>query len=353
MPFLNVYRGCPVTCGLVHYLEGLHIGPVPVPLAKVDLNVRVVDFVAEVSLRQEYVNRESRPIEAVYLFPVEEEAAVVDFEARLDGREIKTNVKEKEEARQEYNKAVRQQTTAFLLEEAKQDVFEMKVGHLKPGSRAEVVIKYVCELPVEEGAVRLAVPTTIAPRYTPPTDNTEAATKLANVKYSVDSPAPLMIEAEFYSKGKIKSLKCPTHRLTNDSNKKENGMFVRKASLAGVVADMDRDFVLLLESEELHSPKVFLEKSERGSYAGMVSLVPEFKLREQRAEMIFVVDRSGSMGGGFSFSGRGGNNSMASIEYAKEALKLFLHSLPADCFFNIVSFGSRFTMLFPGGESAR
>ena len=69
-----------------------------------------------------------------------------------------------------------------------------QVGHLKPGSSASVVIKYVCELPVEDKAVRLIIPTTIAPRYSPPTDNSEAAILLAGIKYSMDSPAPLTIE---------------------------------------------------------------------------------------------------------------------------------------------------------------
>ena len=65
---------------------------------------------------------------------------------------------------------------------------------MKPGSGVDVVIKYVCELPVEEKAVRLTIPTTIAPRYTPPSDNSEAAQKLAGIKYTMDSPAPLTIE---------------------------------------------------------------------------------------------------------------------------------------------------------------
>ncbi len=43
---------------------------------------------ADVSVEQEYVNREGRPIEAVYSFPVEEEAAVVEFLAEVDGRTV-------------------------------------------------------------------------------------------------------------------------------------------------------------------------------------------------------------------------------------------------------------------------
>ena len=40
------------------------------------------------------------------MFPVEEEAAVVNFTAEVDGRTIKTQVKKKQEARAEYDKAM-------------------------------------------------------------------------------------------------------------------------------------------------------------------------------------------------------------------------------------------------------
>ena len=34
------------------------------------------------------------------------------------------------------------------------------------------------------------------------------------------------------------------------------------------------------------------------------------------------------------------------IEYAKEALIVFLKSMPAECYFNIISFGSEFSSMF-------
>jgi uncharacterized protein with von Willebrand factor type A (vWA) domain len=54
-------------------------------------------------------------------------------------------------------------------------------------------------------------------------------------------------------------------------------------------------------------------------------------------EFIFVVDRSGSMSG-------------APMETTKDALKLFLRSLPADSKFNIISFGNRFEFAYPTSQ---
>ena len=60
--------------GLIHIAQNL---PTPVPIRNVRLDVKVVDFVSEVIITQEYVNRESNPIEVLYSYPVEESAAII------------------------------------------------------------------------------------------------------------------------------------------------------------------------------------------------------------------------------------------------------------------------------------
>jgi len=52
-----------------------------------------------------------------------------------------------------------------------------------------------------------------------------------------------------------------------------------------------------------------------------------------RGEFIFLLDRSGSMAG-------------SRMKMAREALVFFLKSIPSQCYFNIVSFGSRYTSIF-------
>ena len=61
MPFLNKLGNFDnMKCGLFHIYHNL---PVPVPLRNVRLDVKVVDFVSEVTITQEYVNCEANPIE--------------------------------------------------------------------------------------------------------------------------------------------------------------------------------------------------------------------------------------------------------------------------------------------------
>ena len=162
MPFLNKIGKCEnLQCGLIRMVDDL---PVPIPLKNVHIDAKVVDFVSQVTITQEYVNHESGPIEVLYSYPVEESAAIIAFEAVVDGHEIEAEVKKKDEAKAEYNHAMIDGNTAILLEETKADIFSMKLGQLKAGAGAKVKLTYIMELPVEEKCIKLTIPTTIAPR---------------------------------------------------------------------------------------------------------------------------------------------------------------------------------------------
>ena len=67
----------------------------PVALAGVSVDAEISSFCARVAVSQRYVNREAQPIEAVYVFPLDEGAAVCGFEAIIDGTLVVGEVKER------------------------------------------------------------------------------------------------------------------------------------------------------------------------------------------------------------------------------------------------------------------
>ncbi|CAF4715953.1 unnamed protein product [Rotaria sp. Silwood1] len=145
-----------------------------VPLKQIHVDARLRSFAADVTLTQVFQNDESVPIEAVYCFPVEENAAVYAFVARIDNeREIVAELKEKKTAQKEYTEALAQGHGAYLFEqdEASNDIFVVSVGALQPGSECCITISYVSELDLlhfdEKPTIRFVIPTTIAPRYSP------------------------------------------------------------------------------------------------------------------------------------------------------------------------------------------
>ena len=93
-----------------------------------------MEGLAEVSVVQEYMNVESKAIEVIYYFPIEESAVVTNVEAVVEGRRVVGKVKEKQEAREEYRSAVAQGRTAMKVEEVKADILELKVGRLAAGA---------------------------------------------------------------------------------------------------------------------------------------------------------------------------------------------------------------------------
>ena len=300
--------------------------------------MKVVNFTAEVKVSQKFVNCEENPIECVYFFPVEEEAAVTDFTAQLEGRTIKTVIKEKHEARDDYRSAMENHQTAVLLEETKPDIFEIRVGQLAPGAECLVSLTYLMELPVEERKTKLTIPTTVAPRYVPARDDSAESKKIASIQHDFNSPVKMSLNLEVVMTTEILSITSPSHQIQVTDRMKNQGYHVHTVKLETTTAALDRDLVVFVDSEEPCQPKVMIEKNEENSYVAMLTLVPDFKLRDQPIEAVFLVDCSGSMAG-------------QSMNLAREALLVFLHSIPVNSFFNVILFGSRFESVFPSSQS--
>ena len=104
----------------------------------------------------------------VYVFPVDEKAAVTRFVATFEnGTQIVAEIREKNEAFEVYNQAIREGNTGVLLDMERPDVFTAGIGNLPSHSGIEVTLEYVAEVHFEGDNVRFVLPTTISPRYTP------------------------------------------------------------------------------------------------------------------------------------------------------------------------------------------
>ena len=155
------------------------------------------------------MNRESTAIEVTHYFPIEESATVTKVEAEVEGRRVVG--KEAQKAREEYKKAISQGRTAVMMEEVKADILKLKVGRLASGAGCKVSLTFLLEADVEE-RTRLALPTTLAPRYRPPSHTTPEASTISEIGHTNSSP-PLSLRLEVFSKSQIVSLDSPSHAL--------------------------------------------------------------------------------------------------------------------------------------------
>ncbi|NWH79028.1 PARP4 polymerase, partial [Piaya cayana] len=135
----------------------------PIPLDGVYIKGRIIDFVAQVAMFQTYTNQNSKPIEAKYVFPLDDKAAVCGFEAFINGKHVIGEVKEKKEAHREYRKAISQGDGAYLMDQDAPDVFVISVGNLPPNSTVVIKITYITELSFQHGSITFHMPASLSP----------------------------------------------------------------------------------------------------------------------------------------------------------------------------------------------
>uniref|UniRef100_A0A8P4K8Z4 von Willebrand factor A domain-containing protein 5A n=1 Tax=Dicentrarchus labrax TaxID=13489 RepID=A0A8P4K8Z4_DICLA len=320
---------------------------VSVPLKSVEVELEVRDHVATVVSTLNYENKEDKPLEAVFVFPLPGDAAVCHFSATIGQTQIVAEVKEKQEAREEYDDALSSGQQAFLLEESEQspDIFSLSVGSLPPGESASIRLEYVTELAVQaDDGLRFCLPAVLNPRYQPQGTETALQVPVTSVPASL-VPYSLSFSARVSSPRPVSKVEsnCSLDPLQY-LNPEQTQATVKLA--AG--HKFDRDVELLIYYKDAHQPTAVVEAGQASAKPGtlmgdpvvMMSLYPEFPQAVMSSvascgEFVFLLDRSGSMGQ---------ENRIGS---ARNTLLLLLKSLPMGCYFNIYSFGSSYQHIFP------
>lgn len=309
----------------------------PVPLVGVDVEGEVVGGVARIVVRQRYRNDETSAVEAVYTFPLPSQASLDGFVLVAGQRRLESRCFERDEAFAVYDEALLGGDGAALLDQERDDVFTAQVGNLLPGEDVSVEIRYVQPLLPDEGALRLVIPTLVAPRYIPgvptsgrgadghaePTDRVPDADRISPPVGNPTYRVGLDLQVRVASGARVAS---PSHRLDVTAS---DGLI--RVRFADGRVPLDRDLVLNLEPDG-PVPLEFVS-CHRGGDVGTVALafVPELPRRAGSAhplDVVFVLDRSGSMADG-------------AMGEAQKALRLCLRQLRAGDRFTILTFDDR------------
>ncbi|XP_069003864.1 von Willebrand factor A domain-containing protein 5A-like isoform X5 [Embiotoca jacksoni] len=330
----------------------------PVPLKSIEVELEVRDHVATVVSTLNYENKEDKPLEAVFVFPLPGDAAVCHFSAQIGQTQIVAEVKEKQKAREEYDDALSSGQQAFLLEESEQspDIFSLSVGSLPPGESASIRLDYVTELAVQaDDGLRFCLPAVLNPRYQPLGSGGSGGSggvQVTSVPASL-VPYSLSFSARVSSPRPISKVESSC---SLDSLQYLNSDQTQATIKLAAGHKFDRDVELLIYYKDAHQPTAVVEagqaSAEPGSLMGdpvvMVSLYPEFPQSVMSSvascgEFVFLLDRSGSMGCSINNS----KQQETRISSARDTLLLLLKSLPMGCYFNIYSFGSSYEHIFP------
>ena len=268
---------------------------------------------------------------------------MVGFTCQIGSRTIRGVVKEKAKAKEVYDEAISRGEAAGLLAQGPtSDVFSSWLGNIPAGEKVLVEITYVGELKHDMAAdgIRFTLPTKISPRYgdvsmarVNESPNTTTATKGIKV----------VVDVSLDKGSSIRELRSPSHPIAvaigHTSNGEVESLLSRaSATLSLGVSQLDRDFVLEIIHRDIAPPRALLEihPTIPGQRALMMTLVPNFAVQQSRPEIIFVADRSGSM--------------QSKIITLISAIKIFLKSLPVGLPFNICSYGSTHSFLWPKSQ---
>jgi Ca-activated chloride channel family protein len=285
------------------------------PLKAMEVNAQIEALVAHVTICQTFVNTLEEAIEATYIFPLPDRMAVTGFRMEVAGREIEGLLKERAAARQEYREAVRQGHRAAITEEERPGVFTLRVGNLMPGDEATVHLTLVGPIPCNSGEATFRFPLVVAPRYVPgkplpgpsvgagTARDTEAAPDASRVTPPTllpgyPNPVRLSLAVDVYPSGiPMRDFRSSLHTVLQA----EDGDGVMRFMLqAG--ERLDRDFILRFRvGEAAVRTSLALLADAPGGREGIFALTivaPAESLQLQRPrDIVFVLDRSGSMGG--------------------------------------------------------
>ncbi|KAF7654882.1 hypothetical protein LDENG_00063780 [Lucifuga dentata] len=300
------------------------------PLQAVHVKCKLMDLLSQVVIFQKYTNLSSVPIEAKYVFPLDDSAAVCGFEAFINGKHVVGQVKEKEKAWKEYKQAIEKGHGAYLMDQDAPDVFTISVGNLPP-------VSFVSELIVRDGSVFFSLPGSVAPWQQSAALNqtTQVTVEKVCVTDEAESKREFTLDMSIEMPHEITSLKCITHKIKI----KRTDCKAVVSVLPGEVMGPD-GFQLSFTLSEIHLPRMWVEKHpEKDSQACMLVFYPDFDVpSDSRSdEVVILLDSSESMKG-------------ESLRLARRIALNILRTLDRSLRLSVISFGTDHTEIFLTAE---
>jgi len=312
-----------------------------------DIEAQVSGLVTRVSVSQSFRNDGQEWVEGIYVFPLPDSAAVDRLRMHIGERIIEGEIREKEQAKKEYEQAKTAGQKTSLVEQQRANLFTTSVANIGPGESITVEIEYLETIRYDDGNFSLRFPLTLTPRYIP-------GTPLPGRKGSGWSPDTLRVtDASLITPPVV--TRSRDHKLSFAATinagvplefiasryhpidvSDESGRYEIK--LADASTPMDHDLELTWRPAPDRAPRatVFSESID-GEPHLLVMLLPPNDISAPVTyiprELIFVIDTSGSMHG-------------TSLSQAARALTLALDGLRAEDRFNVIQFNSVTSTLF-------
>jgi Ca-activated chloride channel homolog len=323
--------------------KGAELGEVPLKNTKVTADIS--GFLARVKVVQEFENNSNQPIEAVYTFPLPNNAAVDNMTMNIGGRIIRGKIMKRDDARKVYETARNEGKTASLLDQERPNIFTQSVANIMPMEKITIEISYVETLKYEDGSYEFVFPMTVGPRYIPgnatgkngggfaaDTNRVPDASKITPMPAKGRAGHDISIEVNLNAGVPVQEIRSSSHQITQEN-------FTPNSANVNLMSEKtipNKDFILRYDiTGGKMEDAVLTHRDEKGGFFTMMLSPPERMTAENTApkEIVFVLDTSGSMSG-------------FPIEKAKESMKMALDGLYPNDRFNLITFAGDTHVLF-------
>ncbi|KXF80620.1 marine proteobacterial sortase target protein [Enterovibrio coralii] len=328
------------------------------PQLSTETNMVINGIVNRAEVTQTFTNPTEEWVNARYVFPLPQEAAVDRLFIRVGERVIEGEIQPKKKARESFNQAAREGMRASLVEQHRSNLFSTAVANVGPRETIEVTIEYQELVTYEDGEFSLRFPTTFTHRYIPsrgaaplisesnaPLLKLQNGWAVANTRVpdaneiTPNQRAPLLEDPISFDLSIDINMGLPIENIDSDSASL-NITEISPTRFGVTLSEVDianRDFELTWSpvSDSAPTAAMFVEEKNAEQF-GLLMVVPPTELSSSvlNKNTTFVIDVSGSMYG-------------EAMEQAKEAVIYGLNRLSASDHFNIVYFNDQAFRLSP------
>lgn len=314
-------RGTPITQAQMRIVEE-DFGPIrqTTPqasdrfiLKQTRVDAEISGVMARVRVEHVFENPYDQRLEALYVFPLPEDAAVDAYWFQVGEQVVRGVVKRKEEARKEYEKARDEGRKAALLEQDRPDIFTQSVANIPPKGTITVHLEYVHPVGVDGDRYTLRFPMVVGPRYipgsplprpsvgrgwAPDTDQVPDASRITPepLPQGMRNGNDVQITVKLDAAMPIQAITPVSHELDVQQDKPTEAVIQLKNKTTIADKDFVVEYRLAGEDTVLAS---LAHRDESGGYFALV-LQPKWKIETVELaprEVILLLDRSGSMQG--------------------------------------------------------
>ncbi len=345
------------------------------PLKHTSVDAKLSGFIGRVTVKQSFHNPLNEPIEAVYIFPLPNRAAVDSMVMKIGDRVIKANIKSREDAKRIYNEAKNAGKRTALLEQERPNIFTQSVANIMPNDKIEITISYVEQLSYCDGVYEFVFPMVVGPRFipggsrdfnAPNDDELVPVTKEEKVKlnkeqsgtgWAVDTDRvpdasritpvvtppgtraghDISLKVSIDSPVAINDINSVLHKVNIAKSKNLNPPYNAIIELKKEDSIPNKDFILKysVAGKKIEEGFIYHNSGKNGGFFSLVLQPPDRPSANEITpkEMIFVIDTSGSQSGW-------------PLAKAVETMTHCIDNMNADDTFNLLDFSNQTIKLF-------